>query len=291
MFECKICGKVLNNERSLRLHVAVSSGKNDGIHCPIYEYILRYQQDSNISKNNLEKMYITDKKSTPQISKELKMNKKTLLILMHHYGIHLRNTSEASLNRVQRDGQWCTGLTKYDHPSIMRYAMARMGKNNPYFTAPGFEEREKKWAEGRLRGWKIFNARCNPKSTERRMTKILDKYSIKHLSQFYLFFHKDGKKKWRIYDYLIGNLIIEMNGDYFHANPMMFKEDDEIKVAASKKFKAKEIWTYDEEKMKVAKDQGYNTLVIWERDFKQMSDDEVADMIKKNLEATKNEIC
>jgi hypothetical protein len=275
MNKCKICGKEFKKRVSLERHVTSSYGKEKKKkHCPILVYKWKYEKDNRFSKKNLIKMYVKEKKSTPMIKEELQVNKKTLLDTMHYYGIKMRSVSEASVNQIERDGLWNKGLTKYDHPSIMSYAKQREGMNNPYYTAPNFEERKKRNLEILKKAWKSFNNNRNPKSTEKRMAKILDQNNIYYIRNFSLSYYENGKTKWRLFDFLVeGKLLIEMNGNYFHANPKFYNKDDEIVIHKSSR-KAKGIWEYDAKKMKLGKDSGYKTIVLWEADFIGMSDKE-----------------
>jgi len=200
---------------------------------------------------------------------------------MHYYKIKMRNISEASKNQIERDGLWNKGLTKYDHPSIMSYAKQRKGKNNPYYTAPGFEVREKRNLEILKKTWKSFNKNRNPKSTEKRMAKILDQNNKYYIRNFSLSYYENGKTKWRLFDFLVeGKMLIEMNGNYFHANPRFYNANDKIVIASNKR-KVQDIWDYDAKKMKLGAYNGYKTLVLWEDEFVGMSDQEVIDKIKK----------
>jgi len=282
MEKCRVCGKEFEKRISLERHITCSYGKEkERKHCPILIYKWKYEEDERFSKKNLKKMYLTDGKSTPMMSKELSVCKKTLLDTMHFYKIPLRSVSEAAKNQIKRDGLWNKGKTKYNHPSIMKYAKSRIGKNNPYYTAPGFEEREKKMIERNRNNAKTFCANRDPKTTEKRMRKILDEYDFYYVRNFSLSYYENGKTKWRLFDFLInGELLVEMNGNYYHANPDMYEADDEIVISRSKR-KAKDIWKYDEKKMKLGKDSGYKTMVLWEKDFKDMTDKEVIDIIKE----------
>lgn len=282
MNACKICGKKFNKRISLERHVTSSYGReNEKKHCPILVYKWKYEEDNRFSKDNLIKMYIEDKKSTPMMSEELGVNKKTLLDTMCYYQIQTRNTSEASINQIERDGLWNKGLTKHDHSSIMSYAKKREGYNNPFYTAPNFEERKKRNLEILKKAWSCFNNNRNPKSTEKRMAKILDQYGIYYIRNFSLSYYENGKTKWRLFDFLVnGKMLIEMNGDYFHANPEFYQDNDEIVISKIKK-KANEIWEYDAKKKKIGEGYGYNVLTFWEHDFKQMTDKEVIDKLRK----------
>lgn len=282
MNKCEICGKQFNKRISLERHITSSYGKEKKKkHCPILVYKWKYEKDNRFSKKSLIKMYVKEKKSTPMMKEELQVNKKTLLDTMHYYKIKTRNLSEATINQIERDGLWNKGLTKYDHPSIMSYAKKRIGKNNPFYTAPGIEERRKKLAAAGRKGLARFSANRNPKSTERRMGKILDQNNIYYIRNFSLNFYENGKTKWRLFDFFVeGKLLIEMNGNYYHANPKMYGPNDEIVIASSRR-KAKDIWEYDAKKMKLGKDSGYKTLVLWEAEFVGMSDREVVDILEK----------
>lgn len=68
------------------------------------------------------------------------------------------------------------------------------------------------------------------------------------------------------YDFTVPdlNLIIEFNGDYWHANPTLYNETFVHPVLNRT---AKEIWDKDDIKIRVAKDNGYDVLIIWEKDY------------------------
>lgn len=62
-------------------------------------------------------------------------------------------------------------------------------------------------------------------------------------------------------------IIIEFNGDFWHANPMLYKIDDVLNFPKSKKIIAGDLWNKDEEKRKLAEKSGYNILTVWENAF------------------------
>jgi very-short-patch-repair endonuclease len=61
--------------------------------------------------------------------------------------------------------------------------------------------------------------------------------------------------------------IIEVNGDYVHANPKLYKQDDVIKLIGNV-YTAKEKWEKDTKKIEFLRKRGYNVIVIWETAFK-----------------------
>ena len=68
--------------------------------------------------------------------------------------------------------------------------------------------------------------------------------------------------KYVVYDIKHKNCIIEFNGDYWHANPKDYKENDIIRGR-----KVKDIWNFESKKLKLANDLGFSILVVWESDF------------------------
>jgi len=288
MYKCKICGDTFGCEVSLKRHVTIkySRSKNDS-HCPWLVYLSEYDNRIEYAKKSLESMYIKDKKSTPMIAEELNVNKQTLINTMKYYGIKLRNVTQASKNQYERDGIWNKGKTKHDHPSIMKYAKLREGKNNPFYTAPGVEERRQKsrdrWHQ-LVRAGKILDNR-NPKTTELRFEYILKELKIQFLRNFCLR-RNDGS--WRYYDFLIdGKSLVELQGNYYHANPAMYNGSDTIVVSSTHRL-ASDIWKYDLDKRKSAKEYGYSYLVLWEQDIIKMSDEQLKKEFRKIRDAPKH---
>jgi hypothetical protein len=58
--------------------------------------------------------------------------------------------------------------------------------------------------------------------------------------------------------------IIEFNGDFWHANPLIFKENDIHPVF---KKPCKDRWKLDEEKINIANSFGYEVLIVWEKEY------------------------
>jgi len=70
----------------------------------------------------------------------------------------------------------------------------------------------------------------------------------------------------RVYDIFIEelNLLIEVNGDYWHLNPSIYEADHYDKHRG---VEASEIWERDSAKLELAKSRGYNIDVIWQYDL------------------------
>lgn len=95
--------------------------------------------------------------------------------------------------------------------------------------------------------------------------KILDDNNISHTIELKL---RDNDRLY-FYDILISgsNKIIEVNGDYWHANPSIYKKDDIINYPRGN-FYAKDIWKSDEIKLDSARNKGYQFLILWEKDIR-----------------------
>lgn len=87
-------------------------------------------------------------------------------------------------------------------------------------------------------------------------------------------------------DYFIKelNLCIEFNGDNFHANPKIYKENDNPNPF-NKKITAKEIWENDNNRYKLLKEtRNINTIIVWESEYNKGID--INDFIKNILKIT-----
>ena len=69
-------------------------------------------------------------------------------------------------------------------------------------------------------------------------------------------------------DILIGDLAVEVYGDYFHANPNVYSADHEIRRFGGYK-KSSDIWKEDEIRVRHLEACGLRILIIWECEIKQ----------------------
>jgi G:T-mismatch repair DNA endonuclease (very short patch repair protein) len=71
------------------------------------------------------------------------------------------------------------------------------------------------------------------------------------------------------YDILLTKqkLIIEVNGDFWHANPLIYKENDILNHPINSVI-AKDLWKKDADKRINAEQYGYKVLYIWEHDIR-----------------------
>jgi len=105
------------------------------------------------------------------------------------------------------------------------------------------------------------------------ISKFLKLKKIKHKNECQEF-NKFSKEKDRYYspcvDICIINkkLIIEINGDKWHANPQIYMPNDKIQTWGGL-LMAKDIWKKDKAREKHLKSFGYKIIYIWEKDFRE----------------------
>jgi very-short-patch-repair endonuclease len=109
---------------------------------------------------------------------------------------------------------------------------------------------------------------CVSKNTKPEMmfSKILDSLQIKYETQ--------KRVEKYICDFYLPNYetIVEVDGDYWHANPSKFKSND---VIGGKKMLAEEIWANDDKKSNSIKNHGYALIRYWASELKNISHEKV----------------
>lgn len=75
------------------------------------------------------------------------------------------------------------------------------------------------------------------------------------------------------------NLIVEFNGDYWHANPRHYPAGISLRMVGKGYVPIEAIWARDEAKKKAAEDHGYRFATIWEMDFKRIGMATVTELV------------
>lgn len=98
---------------------------------------------------------------------------------------------------------------------------------------------------------------------------FLDKLGLEYEYQF------EARDIGRFYDFKCGNVLIEIDGDYFHANPLLFEEN---KLNTMQKRNKR----VDEYKDRWALSHGYPIMRIWEHDIRN-NPEKVINMLKERF--------
>ena len=143
------------------------------------------------------------------------------------------------------------------------------------------DDQKNAYMKKRLKNYgKVFSSKL-----EIRISETLQKLGIRYKWQFWI----AGK----VYDFKIKHTktIIEVNGDYWHANPRKYKSNDLINYPKNRGFLACDIWKKDFDKRKLAHKYGYSILYMWECDINKMDDDQLDECVLEMLhENCKNKI-
>lgn len=114
---------------------------------------------------------------------------------------------------------------------------------------------------------------------EKRILCILKDIGIDFEAQYKIgkYFHK--------YDAKISGskTLLEVNGDFWHANPKFYNSDDILNFSNTNHPKAKEIWKKDEKNRKVAEDNGYKVIYLWENEITNKTDIELGKFLIDKL--------
>lgn len=86
--------------------------------------------------------------------------------------------------------------------------------------------------------------------------------------------------KFKSVDFLLKNtnIIIEVQGDFWHANPNKYKKDDILKFPIHHTT-AEIIWKKDEKKKIILEKAGYTIIYLWEYDIRKMDDEKLSEYV------------
>ncbi|MCK9574820.1 MAG: very short patch repair endonuclease [Clostridia bacterium] len=111
---------------------------------------------------------------------------------------------------------------------------------------------------------------------ETRVAKILRDNNITYTAQFWI-----NRKS---YDFRFDKtkILLEVQGDFWHANPSKYCANDVLKHPGSW-VTAQQLWEKDKMKNDIALSYGYKVLYLWESEINKLTDVELYDAIIKKL--------
>ena len=135
------------------------------------------------------------------------------------------------------------------------------------------DDQKDEYAQKRAR--KQYNPQFYSK-LEARIANVLQVINIPYRWCFWV--------KNRSYDFRIEGTktLIEVNGDYWHANPCIYKGDDQINHPDGYVL-ASQIWKRDADKRFIAESYGYRVVYVWEAEIKGKDDDFVTEIVLKRI--------
>lgn len=85
---------------------------------------------------------------------------------------------------------------------------------------------------------------------------------------------------WFNYDLRIGKTLVEVNGDFWHANPRLgYVRSDELLSG----WRVGEVWDKDLVKKQKAEEAGYKLVVLWENDTQKILDHEIMSLLQREV--------
>lgn len=114
------------------------------------------------------------------------------------------------------------------------------------------------------------------------VSRLLSKHGIPHKVQ-----EQVGKY---YFDIKIGNILLQVNGDYWHANPTKYNAGSVIKYPGNKKKLACNVWKRDLKKKLQATKRGYRVIYIWQSQVKKMNEGVLMETIMKRMRTQENRL-
>lgn len=261
--------------------------------------ILEISKLFNIKYKNIEQILKQNNIELRSLSEQIKTNitqEKIINTIQEKYGVNnvsqsikIKNKKkETFISNYGVDNIW--KLTDY-YIWMNKYMLSTYGKKRITNSDKMIETRNN-WDETKYNEWckKISKARINEwnnmtdeekdikisrllnittSSIETKIGNLLLELNIPFTTQY--------KINNRFFDFLINDtkIIIEINGDYWHANPEKYKENDILNLGRGKLMTAKEIWIKDRKKNTQAINKGYKVLIIWEKFIRKSTNEEL----------------
>jgi len=282
-YKCLLCGKSFKSENSLHGH----KGK-----CTLWREYIKSQREKILTKEFLIDSLLIKKQSAKHVADNLNsdiIDARNVIEAAKNFNIKTMNIKEAAANTNTRDKYRKTCLKKYGKDNALSRGTVSYKKRNKtikdkygvqnVFQLDVVKEKSKNTLQRKYGVTRPIDLpwRKNNNGRKSKEHKIIEDF----LNNNNICFESEVNNKFKkfnnfykkyyspIPDVLIENkkLIIEVNGDYWHANPNKYKPNDTIK-----RFKgsitAKEIWQKDLERKKHLESFGYKVIYIWTSEIK-----------------------
>jgi G:T-mismatch repair DNA endonuclease (very short patch repair protein) len=284
-------------------------------------YKFNFPEISN--KDILYNEHIINKLSLPELRTKYRLDYKAIQWLMTYFEIEWRNHKESTKIGVEKTKKYfketfgvenCSQLEEvkekkrqtflkhygvdnirkwkpfYDYVDKVieeKYGMSKsefLRKRSKEVWAKKTDEQKTEWLNKSIHRDDVIRKNIGYRSSklETRIEDTLKENNITYTHQFLI---KETSKKRKYYDFYLPEykILIEVNGDYWHANPNIYKTNDIIHYCFGHK-KAKEIWDKDKIKQEIAESKGYKIIYIWERELNKLeTNKQILEHIKSKL--------
>jgi len=266
-----------------------------------------------LTKKYLLEEYVNNQRSAIEIANEHGLKSAISIInLLRKYGIYVRGIKEANNNDLVLIKRENTNLKRYGAKNTFckestnrKEWEAKLLKNEGITNVFQRESVKRKIMETCIKKYGFSNAMKCPEIQKKLTSIFLKKYGTampmlrnrkvtvissihKKIIDYLKSLNIDMKINYKIKNtsyfsdiFLTEkNKIIEVNGDYWHANPKFYKKNDIVRANDHGNIiKAKDIWNKEKTRTAKINSLGYNILTLWEYD------------IEKKFNKTKQIIC
>jgi G:T-mismatch repair DNA endonuclease (very short patch repair protein) len=176
-----------------------------------------------------------------------------------------RNTSRLQWENEEYRAKVIKGISKPRRESFKKEQSDRVSqwyKDNPEQRLFRSTSMRRTWSEGSLHS-DVSRVRINHSKGEKALFEYL-RLSFPELTvNDKVTIRSRDNKRWLFPDIVVGNhVVVEYNGDYWHANPSKYKEND----VAGHKSTAGEIWERDKKRIGELLKLGYEVVIVWSSD-------------------------
>lgn len=250
----------------------------------------------NLTKEFLIKEYIDEEKSAIEIANNLGFNSSSIINkLLVDYNILIRGISESKKLKRCKEKYKITCLKNYGTEHILsKNSICRKNMEKKLFENEGiinvFQRKsvKKKIKETNLKRYGNENLMLVESIRNKVWETNLKKYGVKYniLKSFNPIFISNPHKKiieilkelnikfeiekqlninnYRVDIFIEPNFIIEIYGDFWHANPNKYKEIDILNFPNNYKPIVKDIWENDKKRVDIIEQNNYIVYTIWE---------------------------
>lgn len=259
-----------------------------------------------LTKEILHDRYCIKMQSLVQIKSEFEIDYNSTIFLLDYFKFDKRGQSAAAKNcgpqkiltSLERYGS-INPLSKDTEPYKKRNltVKGKYGVSNIFETEYAKKIIIEKWPETKIKreralldnyGWSspfqvpsilkqaLSKSKIQKNGLYKKIASRLENIGINFETEFIL---KTNNRSY-FYDFLIGTKIVELNGDYWHANPEKYRADDLIIYPGKRILRAAEVWKKDEEKIHCANNAGFEVLIFWEKEINKTPDNVVLKILE-----------
>lgn len=145
-------------------------------------------------------------------------------------------------------------------------------QNNPEQREIRSEHMKRSWADGKIEpNINSMNESKLERELKKEIMRLLPNRNVRKTTIRI-------NKKWFYPDVRVDeDIIIEFYGDYWHANPKIFKAENIFHHGLT----AKQIWGNDKKRIKILEDSGFKVFIIWQDEYQNNKKEVINNLINK----------